>query len=184
MAHHPTVIEPKLRGFTAHYETPEALIEAARRAREAGYSRLDALTPYAVEGLVEALGQRDDRVPKIVLAGGVLGALSGFSLQVYVAAFDYPMNIGGRPNISWPSFIPITFECGVLAAALSALVGMLMLNGLPRPHHPVFDAPEIERVTDDRFVLFIESDDPQFNTSETREFLKATGAVSVQEVIS
>lgn len=184
MAHHPTVFEPKLRGFTAHYETPEALIEAAKSAREAGYSKLDALTPYAVEGLVDVLGQRDDRVPKIVLTFGVLGALSGFALQTYVSVFDYPLNIGGRPNLSWPSFIPITFECGVLAAALSALVGMLMLNGLPRPHHPVFDAPEIERATDDRFVLFIESEDPLFNTSDTREFLKGTGAVSVQEVIS
>jgi hypothetical protein len=184
MAHHPTVIEPKLHGFTAHYETPEDLIEAAKKAREAGYSKLDALTPYAVEGLVEVLGQRDDRVPKIVLTFGVLGALSGFALQTYVSVFDYPLNIGGRPNLSWPSFIPITFECGVLAAALSALVGMLVLNGLPRPHHPIFDAPEIERATDDRFVLFIESEDPLFNASETREFLKGTGAVSVQEVIS
>ncbi|MER3412946.1 MAG: DUF3341 domain-containing protein [Armatimonadota bacterium] len=184
MAHYPTVIEPKLRGFTAHYSTPEELIEAAKKAREVGYSRLDALTPYAVEGLVEVLGQRDDRVPKIVLTFGVLGALGGFALQTYVSVFDYPMNIGGRPNLSWPSFIPITFECGVLAAALSALIGMLMLNGLPRPHHPVFDAPEIERATDDRFVLFIESEDPQFNAGETREFLKGTGALSVQEVIS
>lgn len=184
MAHHPTVIEPKLRGFTAHYETPEALMEAARKARDAGYSKLDALTPYTVEGLVEVLGQRDDRVPKVVLTFGVLGALGGFALQTYVAALDYPMNVGGRPNISWPAFIPITFECGVLAAALSALVGMLILNGLPRPHHPIFDAPEIERATDDRFVLFVEAEDPRFNPSETREFLKTTGAISIQEVIS
>lgn len=184
MAHHPTTIEPKLWGFTAHYETPEALVEAAKKAREAGYSKLDALTPYAVEELVEVLGQRDDRVPMIVLIGGVLGALGGFALQTYVAVFDYPMNIGGRPDLSWPAFIPITFECGVLAAALSALIGMLVLNGLPRPHHPIFDAPGIERATDDRFVLFIEAEDPQFNPSETRQFLRETGALAIQEVIS
>jgi len=184
MAHHPTTIEPKLRGHVAYYETPEALLAAAKKAREEGYRQLDALSPYHIEGLVEALGQRDDRVPKFVLAGGVLGALSGCMLQVYVSAIDYPMNVGGRPDISWPAFIPITFECGVLAAALTALISMLTLNGLPRPHHEVFDAPGIERVTDDRFALYVMADDEKFDANGTREFLVSTGAVSVQEVIS
>lgn len=184
MAHHPTTIEPKLRGHIAYYDSPEALLEAAKKAREEGYSKMDALSPYHIEGLVEVLKQRDDRVPKFVLAGGVLGALGGFFLQVYVSAIDYPLNVGGRPDISWPAFIPITFECGVLAAALTALISMLTLNGLPRPYHEVFDAPGIERVTDDQFALYVMADDDKFDADATREFLASTGAVSIQEVIS
>ena len=171
-----------LYGLVAHYESPEEILVAARMAREAGYTKMDAFTPYMVEGLAEELRSRDDRVTWIVFGCGMVGAALGFLLQWWVSAVDYPMNIGGRPDVSWPSFIPVTFECGILSAALGGLVGMLMLNGLPLPYHPIFEAPGFERVTRDRFILCIESADPRFDAGETREFLESTAPEGVEEV--
>lgn len=175
---------PELYGVVAQFDTGENLIEAVRQARQAGYTKMDAYTPYAVEGLVDELGTRDDRVPWIVFWCGVIGASLGFLLQVYVAVIDYPMNIGGRPNFSWPYFIPVTFECGVLAASLGGLVGMLVLNGLPRPNHPIFDAPDIERSGQDKFFLCIEAADPNFQVDSAKQFLETTNPEFVSEVRS
>ncbi len=173
-----------LYGVVAKYSSGEMLLEAAKEIRCKGYTSVEAYTPYHVEGVVDALGNKDDRVTWIVFFGGVIGAALGFLLQYYVAVVDYPMNVGGRPNLSWPSFIPVTFECGILSAALSGLVGMLGLNGLPRPHHPIFDAPGIEASGRDKFFLCIEADDPQFSLDEAKAALQATGPESVDEVIS
>ena len=173
-----------LYGVVAKYSSGEMLLEAAKEIRGKGYTSVEAYTPYHVEGVVDALGNKDDRVTWIVFFGGVIGAALGFLLQYYVAVVDYPMNVGGRPNLSWPSFIPVTFECGILSAPLSGLVGMLGLNGLPRPHHPIFDAPGIEASGRDKFFLCIEADDPQFSLDEAKAALQATGPESVDEVIS
>ncbi len=182
MSHAPAALQPTTYGLLAAFESPEALAAATKKAREEGYVAMDAFTPFAVEGLADEIGTRDDRVPWIVFISGMTGAALGFLLQVYVHAYDYPMNVGGRPDISWPSFIPVTFECGILAAALSALVGMLALNGLPRPHHPLFGTKSFSRVTDDRFFLCIESTDPKFDSARTREFLASIGAETIEEV--
>ncbi len=173
-----------LYGVVARYNSGEHLLEAAKQIRGKGYTNVEAYTPYHVEGVVDALDNKDDRVTWIVFFGGVIGASLGFLLQYYVAVIDYPMNVGGRPDLSWPSFIPVTFECGILCAALSGLVGMLGLNGLPRPHHPIFDAPGIEASGRDKFFLCIEADDPQFSIDGAKSDLQATGPEAVDEVIS
>ena len=173
---------PSLYGLMAEFDKPEALIEASRRAHEQGYRRFDAYTPYPVEGLTEALGFHKTRVSLIVLIGGITGCLTGFFLQYYVAVIDYPLNIAGRPLNSWPSFIPITFEVTVLFAALSAVFGMLALNGLPTPHHPVFNVPRFALASKDRFFLAIEARDPKFDTEATRRFLQSLGAREVSDV--
>ncbi|KAA0224741.1 MAG: hypothetical protein AKCLJLPJ_01684 [Fimbriimonadales bacterium] len=175
-------VKTDLFGIVAQYEDSDQLIEAARRARDAGYTKMDGYAPFAIEELPDILGNRDDRIPWVMFFGGMFGAIGGFGLQVWVANVDYALNIGGRPNISWPSFVPVTFECMVLAAAISGLVGMIALNGLPRPHHPLFDAPDFERVTQDRFFLCIESSDPNFDRDSVAKFLESTGAISVSEV--
>ncbi len=170
------------RGLIACFGGAEELVAAVRSARESGYRRLDAYTPFAIEGLVDDLDKRDDRVPKIVFFFGMLGAAVGFLMQVYAASYDYPMNIGGRPDFSWPSFIPITFETGVVFAAFAAMFGMLALNGLPRFHNPLFSVEGFERSGEDRFFLWIRAEDPQFEAARTLAFLEGLGAESVQEV--
>lgn len=173
-----------LYGVVARYSSGEALLESAKAVRTKGFTKVEAYTPYHVEGVVDALGNKDDRVTWIVFFGGVIGASLGFLLQYYVSVIDYPMNVGGRPDLSWPSFIPVTFECGILSAALSGLVGMLGLNGLPRPHHPIFEAPGIEASGRDKFFLCIEADDPQFSIDEAKAALQETNPESVDEVMS
>jgi hypothetical protein len=170
-------------GMVARFGEAEELLAAVRKAKEAGYSRMDAYTPFMVEGLVDELNHRDDRVPKLVFGFGMLGAAIGFLMQVYAACYDYPLNIGGRPDFSWPSFIPITFETGVVFASFAALFGMLGLNGLPRFHHPVFGANGFERVTDDKFFLCIEARDPKFESAKAKAFLEGLGAEEVVEVV-
>ncbi|MFN8140360.1 MAG: DUF3341 domain-containing protein [Fimbriimonadales bacterium] len=182
--HHPTPTGPQLYGVVAEYSSGEAVVAAANAARAAGFTKMDAYTPYMVDDLVDALGNKDDRVPKIVFGMGLLGATGGFLLQWWVASSAYPLNIGGRPNLSWPSFIPITFECGVLVAALTAAGAMIALNGLPRPHHPIFDAKNIERATKDKFFLCIEAEDPAFDLQKAKDVLGATKADDVSEVHS
>jgi hypothetical protein len=173
-----------IHGLMAEFADHEQLVTAARRASQSGYCRMDAYTPFPVQGLAEALGQKRSAVPRIVLLGGLGGGLGGYFMQWYAMAFDYPMNIGGRPFHSWPAFIPITFELTVLAAALSAMVGMLVLNRLPRPHHPVFNVSEFARASTDRFFLCIESGDPRFEAAATRQFLESLNPASVKEVPS
>jgi hypothetical protein len=173
-----------LYGIIAEFERAQDLVAAARRTREAGYRRMDAYTPLPVEGLSEALGFRDSKVPMIMLIAGLLGGLGGFGLLYWgmSAPISYPLNIGGRPLYGWPYFIPITFECIVLLAALSGVVGMFVVNGLPMPYHPVFDAPDFLRATSDRFFLCIEAEDPNFDHQETRRFMETLGAAKVSDV--
>ncbi len=172
----------RLYGLLAEFDSPDKLLEAARRAREHGYERLDAFTPFPVEGLAEAVGAADHRLPALVLAGGILGALGGYGMQLYAAAVDYPLDIGGRPLNSWPAFIPITFELTVLIAALFAFFGVFILNGLPRPHHPVFDVPAFARASRDRFFLCLEARSRQFDVPVARSFLKSLKPEAIHDI--
>ena len=140
-------------GVMGEFETPEQLLAAARKAREAGYKHIDAYTPFPIEGLSQAIGFRWTAVPLITLLGGLGGGLTGFGLQYWVAAITYPQNIGGRPFNSWPAFIPVTFELTVLGASICAVVGMLALNKLPQPYHPVFSVDRFARASTDRFFF-------------------------------
>jgi hypothetical protein len=166
----------------AEFETPGALVEAATKARLAGYRKMDAYSPIPIEELDEALDLRRTRLPLLVLLGGIAGGIGGFMLQVWASAVAYPMNVGGRPLISWPQFIPVTFETTVLGAALTAFFGMWALNKLPQPYHPVFNVDAFERASTDRFFLVIETADPRFERSATRKFLETMHPVGVSEV--
>jgi hypothetical protein len=168
--------------MVAEFDTPEALIAAAERAREAGYKRMDAYSPFPVHGVSEAIGFRDVKVPWIVFAGGLVGAFTGYTLQWYTSVIDYPMNVGGKPLNSIPAFIPITFELTILFAAFGAVFGMLALNGLPKPYHSIFNTPGFERASQDRFFLAIEARDPGYEPEETRRFLESVGPLRVSEV--
>jgi hypothetical protein len=169
-------------GLMAAFDGPADLIEAARHAYAQGYRRMDAYSPFPVHGLAEALGFERTRLPLLVFLGGAAGGIGGYSLQYWINVIDYPLNVGGRPLHSWPAFIPVTFELIVLAAALAAVLGMLALNGLPRPYHPVFNVPEFESATRDGFFLCIEATDPQFDGGQTRRFLESLKPQAVFEV--
>jgi hypothetical protein len=169
-------------GLMAEFESPEQLVKATERVYEAGYRKMDAYTPFPVEEVAEAMHFHNTGVPPIVLVGGLVGAFSGFLIQVIGSAYDYPLNVGGRPLYSWPAFIPVTFEAGILIAAFAAVIAMIVLNGLPRPYHPVFNAPNFERVSEDRFFLCIEAKDPKFEQASTRAFLESLGPQQVSEV--
>ena len=169
-------------GLLADFERPEDVLAAANRAREAGFIRMEAYSPYPVHGLAEAVGRRHGRLRYIVLAGGIVGFVFGFALQYYTAVIDYPLNIGGRPLNSWPQFVPIVFETTVLFAALAAVFGMLAMNGLPMPHHPLFGVPAFDRATRDRFFLSIRAKDPKFEPTATRQFLESLHPTGVYEV--
>jgi hypothetical protein len=171
-----------LYGLIAEFEQPEELVTAARRTREAGYRQIDAYSPFPVEELSEALGFHDFWIPIIMLTGGLFGALGGFGLLFYCMVVSYPLNVGGQPLYGWPIYVPITFECTVLLAALSGVVGMFMLNRLPQPYHPVFDAPDFDKATSSRFFLCIEANDPHFDREGTRQFMETFGASRVSEV--
>jgi hypothetical protein len=169
-------------GLMAEFESPEQLVKATEQVYEAGYRKMDAYTPFPVEEVAEAMHFHNTGVPPIVLVGGLVGAFSGFLIQVIGSAYDYPLNVGGRPLYSWPAFIPVTFEAGILIAAFAAVIAMIVLNGLPRPYHPVFNAPNFERVSEDRFFLCIEAKDPKFEQASTRAFLESLGPQQVSEV--
>ena len=170
-------------GLMAEFDDPATLVLATRRAYEAGYRSMDAYSPFPIEELTEALGIHGTAVPVLVLLGGIVGALSGFGLQYWVSSIAYPLNVGGRPFNSWPSFIPVTFEMTVLLAALTAVFGMIALNRLPMPYHPVFNVPRFALATRDRFFLCIESTDPMFDAHATRQFLQRFAPREVSEVV-
>ncbi len=169
MSHTPET--PVLHGLLAEFDSAQQLLDAATRAREAGFTRTDAFSPFPIHGLAEAVGFRESLIPKFVFVGGLAGAMAGAGLQYWTSVIDYPMNIGGRPYFSWVSFIPITFELTILFASFTAVISMIALNGLPRPHHPVFNAPRFARASQDGFFLAIEASDPRFDADETRAFL-------------
>ena len=173
-----------LYGLMAEFENPNELVAATRQARAAGYVRLDAYTPYPVEALTEALDIHDRRLPALVLGGGILGGLFGYALCYWTSVIQYPLNLGGKPFHSAPAFIVPTFETTILFAAFAAVLGMLCLNGLPMPYHPVFNAPRFALASRDRFFLCIESKDPKFDHDETWRFLtrlKPTVVMDVEE---
>jgi hypothetical protein len=171
-----------LYGLLAEFETPQAVLEATRRARLEGYKVMDAYTPYTVEGLASELGLSRTRVPFVVLMAGLVGASVGFLMQYWSMHVNYPFNVGGRPTNSWPVFIPIAFEVMILVASLAALFGMFFLNGLPQPSHPLFKMPRFARATQDRFFLCIEATDPKFHREATRLFLAQCNPAEVMEV--
>ena len=158
-------------GLLAEFEQPEELVDAVRRARAAGYRKMDAYTPFPIEHLAEELGFHRTALPLVVFIGGLIGCAGGFFLQYWISALDYPLNIGSRPFNSWPSFIPVTFELTILFAALFAVLGMLGLNGLPMPYHPLFNSPRFALASRNRFFLCIEAGDRQFNRETTAKFL-------------
>ncbi|HEY1265863.1 MAG TPA: DUF3341 domain-containing protein [Candidatus Binatia bacterium] len=166
----------------AEFATPEGLLAATEKARAEGYHHIDAYSPFPIEGLAEAVGFQRSMLPLIVLIGGVIGCLGGFFLQYWVHVIDYPINIGGRPLNSWPMFIPITFELTILIASLAAFFGLLALNGLPMPYHPLFNVERFELATRNRFFLCIESRDPRFDAGTTRRFLESLNPDGVYEV--
>ena len=166
----------------AEFETPGALVEAATKARLAGYRKMDAYSPIPIEALDEALDLKRTKLPVLVFLGGLGGCLAGFGLEYWASAIAYPMNVGGRPFNSWPQFIPVTFETTVLGAALTCFVGMWALNGLPKPYHPVFNVPAFARASTDRFFLCIEAEDPKFDVAATKQFLEGLHPVGVSEV--
>lgn len=175
--------EKKLFGLMAEFEEHDELLAATRRAYAEGYRKMDAYSPFPVEGLAEALGHEYSPVPLITLTGGIIGGLGGYFMEWISMARLYPLNVGGRPLNSWPNFIPITFELTVLIASLSAFAAVLVLSKLPQPHHPVFNVPEFERASIDRFFLCIEADDPKFNLEQTKAFLAGLKAEKVTEVM-
>jgi hypothetical protein len=174
--------ESALHGIVAEFATPDDLVRACRKAHDAGYRRMDAYSPYPIEEAAEAIGFHKTEVPLLTLLGGILGGLSGFGLQYWVHNLAYPLNVAGRPQNSWPSFIIITFEMTILFAGITSVVGMLALNGLPRPYHSIFNHPRFSAASRDRFFLCIEADDPIFERAGTSSFLRATDAVDVAEV--
>jgi hypothetical protein len=171
-------------GLLAEFAAPADVLEATRRAYERGYRMMEAYTPFPVEGLAEALGFHRNRIPAVVFIGGLVGGIGGFFMQWFSAVVHFPLNIGGRPLNSWPAFIPITFELTVLVAALAAVLGMLGLNGLPRPHHPVFNVPGFALASRNCFFLCLQARDPLFDLDGARRFLEEQNprAVSIVPV--
>jgi hypothetical protein len=169
-------------GLMAEFDSPSAVVAAARRTYQAGYRRINAYSPFPIEELSEAIGYHRDYVALCTLICGILGALGGFGLQYWTAAIDFPINVGGRPLLSLPAFIPVTFECTVLLAAFGAFIGSLLMNRLPQPYHPAFNAPGFTRASQDRFFLCVKSDDPMYNEARTRAFLEGLGAIEVSNV--
>jgi len=172
---------PRLYGLLAEFDSPRQILAAAHQVHNAGYRKVEAYSPYPIEELWEVL-EHKSKVPWIVLGGGVSGAVLGFSLCYWVSTMAYPLNVGGRPWNSWPAFIPVTFECTILLSALSAVMGMLALNGLPLPHHPVFNVDRFAFASRDRYYLLIEATDPKFDKMSTRAFLQGLHPVEVSDV--
>jgi hypothetical protein len=171
-----------LYGLMAEFDTATELVDAARQVRDAGFRRTDAFSPFPIHEIDEALGIRRSILPVLVFFGGITGLIAGLSLEVFIHYIDYPMNIGGRPYLSWPSFVPPAYELTILFAGFTAVFGMLFLNGLPRPYHPVFNVPRFALATREKFFLLIESADPRFDYEKTREFMAGLDPQEVFDV--
>jgi hypothetical protein len=171
-----------LYGMMAEFETPTQLVEAARKVRDAGFRKFDAYTPYPIHELDDAMDLHDNRISLFTLIGGIVGGCAGFGLCSWVEAVALPLNIGGRPLISVPMFIPITFELTILFGGLTAAIGMILLNGLPLPYHPVFNVEKFANASRSKFFICIESDDPKFDPEGTANFLESLGAEEISEV--
>ncbi len=169
-------------GMMAEFDSAQALVDAAHRTHQAGYQKIDAYSPFPIEGLADEIGFRHNSVPLVVLIGGIIGGLTGYLMQWWMAAVDYPINVGGKPPHSWPAFIVITFEMTILFSVLAAVFGMLALNGLPMPYHPVFNVPRFALASKDRFFLIVFSSDPKYNPAGTRSFLEGLAPRSISEV--
>ncbi len=177
-----SVEQSRLFGVMAEFTEPDQLVRAAQRAYDAGYRRMDAHTPFPVEGLADAIGMHRSWIPRIVLTFGFIGGLTGYLFQVLTMGVWYPINVGGRPYNSVLSFVPVTFELTILFASLSAVISLIILNRLPEPYHPVFNVEDFVRASTDRFFLVIQADDPKFDASQTPEFLRSLGAQGVFDV--
>lgn len=175
-------LKTEIYGLMAEFDTAEELTGAAAQAREAGYRQMDAYSPFPVHGLAQALGKPRTKLPWVIFAGGVVGAVAGYFMQYFATVIHWPINVGGRPLHSWPAYIPVTFEVTVLIASLTAFVAVIVANGLPQPYHPVFNVPAFERASTDRFFLCIEAKDPQFDREKTRRFLESLEPRSVTVV--
>ena len=171
-------------GLMAEFDSPTDLVAAAHKTCAAGYKKIDAYSPFPIEELAEAIGFHRNNVPLVVLIGGILGCASGYLMQWWISTVSYPVNVGGRPYHSWPAFIVVTFEMTILCAVLAAVFGMLALNGLPMPYHPVFNVPRFAFATKDRFFLIVFSSDPKYNAVATRDFLLSLSPRSISEVPS
>jgi hypothetical protein len=169
-------------GLMAEFTSPDALLAAARRVREAGYTKFDAFSPFPIHGLGEAIGFKEKSVAKIVLGGGITGLIAGYGLEYWASVIAYPMNIGGRPYHTWPMFVPPAFETTILFASFAALFGMLALNGLPQPYHPVFNAPRFSMASQESFFLVVEAGDPKFDAEGTRHMLTSLQPREIVEV--
>jgi hypothetical protein len=182
MSSHPSPSHPVLYGLLAEFDTPKALLAAAERVRSEGYVKTDAFSPFPIHGLDEAIGFKENKVAPVILGGGIVGLLGGFGLQYWTQVIAYPMNIGGRPTYSWVAWIPPMFETTILFAALSAVIGMLAMNGLPQPYHPVFNAPRFKLASSEKFFLLVEASDPKFSMDNTRALLSSLGPREVVAV--
>lgn len=171
--------DTQLYGLLAEYSSADELITAAKSVRTAGYTRFDAYSPLPIGGLAEAMGVRPSVLPFLVLIGGICGGLIGYGLQYWTTVEAYPVNVGGRPPHSWPAFIPVTFELTVLGASIAAVLGMLALNGLPQPYHPLFNVPDFSLASQNRFFLCVEVTDPKYDREQTEALLKRSGAINV-----
>ena len=177
-----TMRPPAIYGLMAEFDDPTSLVAAAKRTYAAGYRKIDTFSPYPIEEAWEAIGQHDRRLSLIVLGGGLTGLLTGLGLQEWVHQIAYPINIAGKPLNSWPQFVPVIFELTILFAALAGVIGMILLNGLPMPYHPVFNVDAFDRASRDRFFLLVESADPKFDREQTRDFLKGLNPTEVSDV--
>jgi hypothetical protein len=174
---------PRLYGLLAEFDSATAIVSAARTAREAGYVKVDAYTPFPIPELDEALRLPRTKLPWIVLGGGITGTLAGLGLQYWASAIAYPFNVGGRPYASWPAFVVPAYETTILFAAFTTVIAMIVLNGLPQPYHPLFNAPSFSTASADRFFLCIETADPKFDGAATRKFLQELQPLEVSDVV-
>jgi hypothetical protein len=171
-----------LHGVMAEFESSQALVDAARRSVAHGYTRMEGYSPVPIEELNDIIHKRRSILPSIVLAGGLTGMATGFALQYWASVIEFPMNVGGRPQASWPTFIVPSYELTILFASLSAAIGMIVLNGLPQPYHAVFNVPRFSLASSDKFFLVIESTDPRFELQSTRAFLSGLNPKGVYDV--